>query len=779
VTVPRAAIAAIARAEVARRWRALVVIGVLAGFVGGAVVGAISLARRTGTAHARLEHAVHLEDARVTIFGDQSLADDVVRLPGVRDAWVATQMVAKLQGPGVVYVGITSGASPHPDLYTPIVVEGRAADPAAVDEAVLLESTPVSQVAGVGDEIPLKMLLPEEVRSFDTGFGEPDGPSFTLHVTGIVRVAGDLGGSPILTTPAFAEEYDEFTAGRTVFVRLEDRPGAREEFLAGAERLEDTAASIEGGEEFEPIVVSESFRNERQVIATSRVLVGGLAVFAAVVGVVGLIGLAQVVGRHQSAGVAQQRVEAALGLTASERALARAVPALLAAGIAAVVTFAIALVAGVLEPSGVMRRVEPNPGWAPNVAIAAIGALVAGLVTVSACALAARRVLGDRPSDADAPSRSVRIARAVTARPSVVAGLAFAFGTGRSARASASRFSLAGVVIGIAGLVGALTFGASLDRLAATPSRYGWNADFSVVDVDDEIVDELLADTRLDAVTYVESKSIVVDGLSMQAYAHRDRRGHTGWTLVDGRAPASPGEIALTAQTARRLGRGIGDTVGAVDTRGAPVALTIVGLGIGPNNSNERLDELALVTSDDIARLGVSQAFTEALVSVAPGVDVGDVIASYADRYELTEPSMPADVANIAELGSLPEALGAFLAVIAVVALLHLLATTVSRRADDLAVLRALGATRTEIRRVVVVAAVSVALVGLVAGVPLGLALGRLVWWSVAHSIGVASDASYLAGPFAVIVPVVLAASVVVAWIPTRRAMRLSVRAVE
>jgi ABC-type antimicrobial peptide transport system permease subunit len=265
----------------------------------------------------------------------------------------------------------------------------------------------------------------------------------------------------------------------------------------------------------------------------------------------------------------------------------------------------------------------------------------------------------------------------------------------------------------------------------------------------------------------------------MQAYAHRDRRGHTGWTLVDGRAPASPGEIALTAQTARRLGRGIGDTVGAVDTRGAPVALTIVGLGIGPNNSNERLDELALVTSDDIARLGVSQAFTEALVSVAPGVDVGDVIASYADRYELTEPSMPADVANIAELGSLPEALGAFLAVIAVVALLHLLATTVSRRADDLAVLRALGATRTEIRRVVVVAAVSVALVGLVAGVPLGLALGRLVWWSVAHSIGVASDASYLAGPFAVIVPVVLAASVVVAWIPARRAMRLSLRAVE
>jgi hypothetical protein len=373
----------------------------------------------------------------------------------------------------------------------------------------------------------------------------------------------------------------------------------------------------------------------------------------------------------------------------------------------------------------------------------------------------------------------VGVARAVTGRPAIVAGLGFAFGSGRSARASTARYSLAGVVLGIAGLVASLTFAASLDRLASTPARYGWNADFSVIDVTDAIVDELLADARLDAVTAVESKSIEANGVTLQAYAHTDRRGHTGWTIIDGRAPAVSGEVVLTVQTARRLHREVGDAIEVNDAGGAIEELTIVGLGIGPNNSNERLDELVLLDAGDIGRLGTSQAFTEALVHVARGADVDEVVASYADRYELGEPSMPTDVANLAELGRLPEALGAFLAVIAVVALLHLLATTTSRRANDLVVLRALGATRHEIRRVVVIAAVSVTAVGLVVGVPLGFAVGRLVWWSVAHSIGVATDASYLALPMVALVPAVLAAAVAVAWLPAQRVTRLAVRAPE
>jgi hypothetical protein len=51
------AIFSVARREVARHWRTLVVLGVLAGFVGGPVVGALVLARRTATAYPRLDAA--------------------------------------------------------------------------------------------------------------------------------------------------------------------------------------------------------------------------------------------------------------------------------------------------------------------------------------------------------------------------------------------------------------------------------------------------------------------------------------------------------------------------------------------------------------------------------------------------------------------------------------------------------------------------------------------------------------------------------------------------
>jgi putative ABC transport system permease protein len=370
----------------------------------------------------------------------------------------------------------------------------------------------------------------------------------------------------------------------------------------------------------------------------------------------------------------------------------------------------------------------------------------------------------------DAPSRVVRCARRWTGRPTVVAGLGFAF-AGRRGR-NPLRYSLPGVIVGIAGLLGALTFASTLDRLAATPSRYGWNGDFNVVDVNDEMLAELASDPRLEAVTFVQSKSVVAEGQTLQAYSHTDVRGTTGWTIVEGHAPRGTGEVVLTAQSARRIHVDLGDLVMAMDADGAPVELVVTGLGLGPNSSNERLDELVLLHADDMARLGTSQAFTEALVRVADGEDVDAIMATYANRFELGFRTMPADVANIVELGQLPEALGAFLAVIAVVALIHMLAVTTSRHARDLAVLRSLGLTRGEVRRVVATAAVAITTVGLLVGVPLGFAIGRLVWWSVAHSIGTATDASYELLPLVVLVPVVLVAAVLVAWWPARRATR-------
>ncbi len=132
-------------------------------------------------------------------------------------------------------------------------------------------------------------------------------------------------------------------------------------------------------------------------------------------------------------------------------------------------------------------------------------------------------------------------------------------------------------------------------------------------------------------------------------------------------------------------------------------------------------------------------------------------------------------MAALEQVRLLPLLLGVFLVVLAVGAVGHALATAVRRRRHDLAVLRALGMTRWQTRGVVVTHATVLAVVGLVFGVPLGMALGRTVWRSVAdytplqYEPPLAFWALLLVGPVAVLVSNLLAA-----W-PGRTAARLRI----
>ncbi len=75
-----------------------------------------------------------------------------------------------------------------------------------------------------------------------------------------------------------------------------------------------------------------------------------------------------------------------------------------------------------------------------------------------------------------------------------------------------------------------------------------------------------------------------------------------------------------------------------------------------------------------------------------------------------------------------------FLALLAVGAIGHALATAMRRRRRDVAVLRALGMTGWQSRGVVVTQATVLVGVGLLFGIPLGVALGRTLWQLVADS---------------------------------------------
>jgi putative ABC transport system permease protein len=769
-TVPYAALRAVARWELGRRWRSLLVLGLIAGLVGSVVVGVVAITRRTATAYDRLERAVHVEDVRVLLF-DPSVADEIAALPSVRSAWEGGLFVGKVGGDDVRYIGILSGPSPPPDLFTPVVVHGRAADPAAPDEAVVLEQVAREIGVHVGDELDVRLLLPEEVAAFDTGFGEPDGSSLRLRITGEVRTPAALNGGVVIASPAFFDAYRDQSAGASLFLRLDDAPGARAEFASGIEEIRAQAQSAPGGEEFDPVQVIDAADDDAAADAATRVMVGGLVVFAGVAAVVGALVLMQVFARHHAASVSAQRVEEALGLTSAERVVCRVIPASLTALVASLVTFTGAVLAGGIEAPGSLRRVEPHPGFAPNLAIAAVGAVLVAIVTLVLAATTTRRAGLPAPTGDVAPSRLLGRVRTVLARPWAVAGVAFALG-GTPRRAVAStRSSLAGAVVGVVGVVASLTFGASLDRLAETPERYGWSGDLAVVDVTEPMVEDLLRDERFAALTIVTSATVDLDGTTVSGYAFDDRRGHNSWTALEGRAPERDDEIMLGSKLAERLGREVGDAVQS-GTVGNERTLTVVGIGIGPQLSNEKLGETALVTPTFLASGSRTAAFTEAYLRVAAGVDVDALTAEYASRYEVSGQFMPTEVRNVVELGRLPEALAAFLAFIALAAIGHALVVTATRRDRDVAVLRAMGMERRGAARAVAAMAVTITGAAIVVGIPVGYAVGRLVWWAVADGIGVDTDAAFAVVPTIVALGALAIGVGLLVAVPARRVSR-------
>lgn len=765
----------------------MVVLGLLAGLVGGVAAGAVGVARRTATAYDRLVAATHLDDARVLVFSDDIDVEEIASFPGVEESWRSTQVIGGVVGAPVSYISVSSGPPRPDDLFTPVIVDGRAPRDDAVGEVMVPSAFADEAGVKVGDTLPLKLLTPLEVTQFDTGFGEPDGPRVDVTVVGIARLArswvGD-GVGPVIGTPALAAAYPQSQVGHNVLVRLADGPAGAPAFERRLNRLRDRTGSGDAAAEFGVLQSAyPTSQTDPEVTAAISTLVAGQLVFIALAIVGGVLALGQGLARHHSAGAVDQRVEAALGLTRGERVVARLLPATLGAAIAAAVTAAGALLAARIEPLGPLRAYEPTRGWLPDPLVTTTGALLAALGFLALVAVTAARVTRSAsPTSSAAIGRAARVdLSALGRRAPVMAGLALALHGGRGRTAVPVRATLVVAVLGIAGVVAVATFAASLDRLERTPARYGWVADFSVVDSKPFDLQDLAEDPRVGALVDTTANPIRLGGRRMQGIALRPLKGAVPLTTVAGRLPRLDDEVALGSREADRLGKVVGSTVGVTTYDGeggvSRRSLRVVGLVATPA-AGEGFGDGAVLTARTAAAASRSTAFTGAYVQVAPGADADAMYAELSQRFEMVRASRPAEVRNLAALGRLPMLLATFFGALALTVLAHSLVLTARRRAPDLAVLRVIGLTPGQVGGALVAMAATIALVGLLLGPPLGLAVGRLVWAEVAQGIGAAGDPAVPWLLLLVAVPVVLVGTVVIALLPARRAATLRPAAV-
>jgi predicted lysophospholipase L1 biosynthesis ABC-type transport system permease subunit len=229
----------------------------------------------------------------------------------------------------------------------------------------------------------------------------------------------------------------------------------------------------------------------------------------------------------------------------------------------------------------------------------------------------------------------------------------------------------------------------------------------------------------------------------------------------------------------------VGSNVMLAGSRKHAIRYHVVGSGLVPVGPHNGYADGGWVTTHGYNALFDGFKFHLVLITLTPSARGPHAAATLTAAIVKTDrrlksvglgpPDPIGEVAELKEVEQLPILLGGFLALLAIGAVGHALATAVRRRSHDFAVLRALGMSQRQCRWVVVTQASVLAFVGLVFGVPLGLAVGRSVWRVVADYTPIAYVSPIAALALFLIAPGALLVANLLAALPGRRAATLRV----
>jgi ABC-type lipoprotein release transport system permease subunit len=792
-----------ARADLRQRWASTIVLMLLIGLVSAVVLTGIAGARRASSSFDRF--LAESLAADVYVFPGEVTPQQVrefARAPYIAAVAAAQELQVQLPDGGFLAAGAPVDARFGTVVERPRILEGRAADPRSASEIVIAEPLARRQGLRVDDTLALYSFTPAQVDALRSGASlpEPGGPELRLRVVGISRLPSDLSlsgtqGGILIFTRAFAERYTTEIGsyvGDVLAVRLRNGAADVPRFVRRARAFFGRAETFE----VQPLGLSTA-----GVQQSVDLLALGAAIFAAVAAIAGLTATTLVLRRRIGASATDQEVLSALGLTHAERSLAAGVPTVPTALLGALFGVLGAWLVSPLLPMGLARKAEPDPGlhfdgFALGVGFTAIVAVL--LVVIAVIAWRSARV---RPTGDAAPRRPTAAARA-SARlglgPAASIGVRMALESGGRRVGVPVRSALVGTVAAVLGVTGVVVFGTSLQRLETTPARFGFNWDARVIDgaIEPSVPGHLctVERSRLTAVRGVAdvanicSFNAVLGGRPIVAFGVTPLRGTIEPTIVAGRAPRTPGEVALGSHTLEALGRGIGDRVPGTGPNG-PVDYRIVGTAAAPRFNDDfsdpvPVDDGAFFTGAGLDALDDptnTESSAETLIRVARSADREAVlrrverlrgVSSFSGGPGVGRAVAPLEVERLQQIDSLPVLLAAFLALLGIVSVGFALASSVRRRSRDLAILKTLGFSRRQVSTTVAWQATTMAAVGVLIGVPLGLIVGRLVWQSVAEGIGVVSTPDVPVGLFVVVALVTIALANLVAAVPAWVAAR-------
>jgi predicted lysophospholipase L1 biosynthesis ABC-type transport system permease subunit len=790
------------------RARSYVGLAVLLALLGGLTLASFAGARRTASAYPRFREAGGALDLQMNSGGFEAEHPEVAgQMPGVTAS--ATYM-AFLAGPvtpdgrpdlsatGEV-VGSLDGLYFTRDRFA--VTKGRLPDPSRPDEVAVNEHMAAAGGVKVGDRVDIGIFDPAEEEAVYSDSPPPPVDRLDVTVVGIGLfpdevVQDDTDRLPrMLFTPAFTTRNRDYASYAWTGVAVK---GGQ----AGVDRFKRDYLAVL------PPEAPAAFRETSTVVARTQEAVRPLAIALGVFGGLAAVATLLLVGQALVRLLRNDRDDIAVlrAMGAGPR-LVTLLPvpgaaASVAAGVLGAVAVALAL--SPLAPIGPLRRVEVDPGVSIDATVLGLGAgglvVVLGIIAVAAAARQAphRRLLRARTEGAR-PSALVGAVSAAGLPLPAVAGMRLALESGGGRTAVPAKAALGGAVVAVIALVASLVFGSSLRSLVDEPRLYGWDWDLTVLD------ESGYGDIDVAKAAAVLDGDPAVAAWSGAFFQSVDLEGRDVPTLgVEAGAPVVPpilsgrpvqghGEVVLGRRTLERLGKRIGDTVTlGADDQALP--LQVVGTAVFPTvgavlGAYTSLGEGAMLVYDQAPGWDEISSGPKALfIRLEPDADRASAterieaglfdVGHFPGSAELLPVQRPAEIVNYESMGATPALLGGVLVLSAVVSLGLTLASGVSRRRRDLSILKSLGFTRGQVSATVVWQSSIIVAVGLVVGLPLGIALGRWLWILFAERLPVLAQPAVPALALAGIACALVLLANLVATVPARVAGRTPVAAI-
>jgi hypothetical protein len=777
-------------AELRRRWRSwLILVGLIA-VVAGLVLGAAAAGRRTATAFPRFV-ASHGYDVYVY---NQKPVPGLGRLPGVSSVTTISNPASGQPtcactthaiNPSNFYI---NELSPTALRRVVKLVAGQMPDGSSPYD--VLASFTLQQDYGVhiGSVIHAPLYASSQLPALGSGANvAPSGPTVALRVVGIGAAEMEFpsGTTPeydLFTTPAFARAINKKVPHASVYlVRLRHGTSSLPRFAAAAGSLH-----LE--------YVSNQATAATAVTASIHPQAVGWWVLAVLAALAGLAVIGQALGRQSVVESEAYPSLMALGLPRRQLVVLGMARNLMVAFVGAAGAVIVAFALSPLTPVGEARLAEPSTGLAFDPLVLLLGALATVVVVLllgiwPAVRASRVRVGGERASEGH-PSIIVAKVAATGAPPSAVIGVRHALERGRGAASVPVGTALFGSALAVMALCATVVFADSLTHLTATPALYG--SDYQLLFSTSgggpgnptSRVSSLQHDHSITAIMLAASDEVSINGHDVLAIAGKSVRGPMLLSTVDGRLPTGDDDMTLGVTTLHQVGAHVGSVLKVIvqlPTGGSrSVPFRVVGTasfpsdaggGLGTGSAFTMAGYLNAVCPPGREENGCRRAFAASqnfvvLARATSGPKGQADIARYIAQDRATRPTIPTSLVNFGEAVNFPLILGFVLAVFGVATLLHLLVVSVARRRREMGLLKALGFVNVQVGATVLWQATTVALVGIVVGVPLGIVVGRVVWNAFATNLGAVPVAAVPALTIAVLAIVVLVVANALAVMP-------------